>query len=106
MRIHLSEHKICFVINLWLEERFFFLLNPDIAKIVGAWLAKALKKYDDCIQLFGFVYLSKQVHFLLGDTKGQLANFTWYFQLNVGKAISRELGRRGYFFYREYDGVT
>jgi len=81
------------------------LPKPGIVKIIGAWLAKALKEYGDGIELYGFIFLSSHFHFLLRDTKGQLAQFMWYFQLNVGKAISRELGRRGYFFSREYDAA-
>jgi hypothetical protein len=73
--------------------------------MIGAWLAKALKEYGDGIEFYGFVFLSNHFHFLLRDTKGQLAKFMWYFQLNVGKAISRELGRQGYFFSREYDAA-
>jgi len=105
MRVHFPENNIYFVTNRCLQERFFFLPKPGIVKIIGAWLAKALKEYGDGIELYGFIFLSSHFHFLLRDTKGQLAQFMWYFQLNVGKAISRELGRRGYFFSREYDAA-
>ena len=105
MRIHFPKHNIYFVTNRCLQERFFFLPKPRISQLIGSWLAKALKEYGDGIEIFSFIFLSNHLHLLLRDTKGQLAQFMWYFQLNVGKAISRELGRRGYFFCREYDAV-
>ena len=105
MRTHFHDYPIFFVTNRCLEERFFFIPKPGIIKIIGSWLAKALKKYGDGIELYGFVFLSNHLHLLLKDTKGQLAKFMWYFQLNVGKALNRHLGRRGYFFSREYDAA-
>ena len=34
----------------------------------------------DGIELYGFIFLSSHFHFLLRDTKGQLAQFMWYFR--------------------------
>ena len=105
MRIHFAEHNVYFVTNRCLQERFFFLPKPGIIKIIGSWLARALKKYGDGIELYGFIFLSNHMHLICKDTKGQLARFMWYFQLNVAKSINEELGRKGYFFSREYDAA-
>jgi len=105
VRIHSSEHNTYFVTNRCFQERFFFLPKPGVIALIGSWLAKALKEYGDGIELYGFIFMSSHLHLLLCDTKGQLAQFMWYFQLNVGKALNREFGRRGYFFAREYDAA-
>ncbi|MCP4600030.1 MAG: hypothetical protein GY847_05740 [Proteobacteria bacterium] len=104
MRIHFP-HEIYFVTNRCEEERFFLLPKPNIKRLIGAWLGKALKEHGDGIELYAFVFLSNHLHLLLKDTKSQLAEFMWYFQLNLAKAVNRELGRRGHFFSREYDAA-
>ncbi len=104
MRIHFPNH-IYFVTNRCEEERFFLLPRPKIIKLIGAWLGKALKEHGNGIELYGFIFLSSHLHLLLKDTKGQLAKFMWYFQLNLAKAVNRVLGRRGHFFAREYDAA-
>lgn len=96
---------IFFVTNRCEEERFFLKPTPNVLALIGAWLAKALHEHGDGIELYAFIFLSNHLHLLLKDTKGQLAEFMWFFQLNLAKAVNRELGRRGHFFSREYDAV-
>ena len=104
MRFHQND-TIYFVTNRCHQERFFMLPRPDIIKTIGAWLGRALHKYGDGIEIFAFIFLSNHFHILLRDTKGQLAEFMWYFQLNIGKSINKLSDRRGEFFSREYDAV-
>ncbi len=106
MRTH-SHENLYFVTNRCEEERFFLLPKPNVNQLIGSWLAKALDKYGDGIEIYAFIFMSNHLHILLRDTKGQLAKFMWYFQLNLAKAINREcLGRRrGHFFSREYDAT-
>lgn len=104
MRFHQND-TIYFVTNRCHQERFFMLPRPGITKSIGAWLARALHKYGDGIEIFAFIFLSNHFHILLRDTKGRLAQFMWYLQLNVGKSINKLSDRRGEFFSREYDAV-
>ena len=104
MRVHLPNHFF-FVTNRCEQERFFMLPKPRINQLIGAWLAKALEEHGDGIQLYAFIFLSNHLHLLLRDARGQLAEFMWFFQLNLARAVNRELGRRGHFFSREYDAV-
>ena len=82
------------------------LPRPGIKKLIGAWLGRALFHHGDGIEIFAFVFLSNHFHMLLRDNKGRLAEFMWYFQVNLAKNIN-ELhdGRRGEFFSREYDAA-
>jgi REP element-mobilizing transposase RayT len=104
MRVHLP-HDIFFVTNRCEEERFLLLPKPAINRLIGAWLAKALREHGDGIELYAFIFLSNHLHLLLRDTTGRLAEFMWFFQQNLARAVNRELGRRGHFFAREYDAV-
>ena len=104
MRLH-RHNEIYFVTNRCEQERFFMLPKPKINRLIGAWLAKALRDHGDGIELYAFVFLSNHFHLLLRDTKGRLAEFMWYLQLNLARAVNRHLGRRGHFFSREYDAV-
>jgi putative transposase len=104
MRVHLPN-DVFFVTNRCEEERLFMLPKPAINRLIGAWLAKALQEHGDGIELYAFIFLSNHLHLLLRDTKGRLAEFMWFFQLNLARAVNRELGRRGHFFSREYDAV-
>ena len=97
--------QVYLVTNRTEQERFFLLPKPHIIELIGAWLAKAQKEHGDGIELYAFIFMSNHLHLLLKDTKGQLAKFMWFFQLNLAKAINRELGRQGHFFSREYHAV-
>ena len=102
MRVH-TNNSVYFVTNRCHQERFFMLPRPGVNKLIGAWLAIALYKYGDGIEVFAFIFLSNHFHILLRDTKGQLAEFMWYLQLNIAKALNEFNGkRRGAFFSREY----
>jgi putative transposase len=105
MRINFPN-QIFLVTNRCEEERFFLHPKPGINRLIGAWLAKALKEHGDGIEVYAFIFLSNHLHILLRDTKGQLAEFMWFFQLNLAKAVNRELGRRGHFFAQEYDAAS
>lgn len=94
--------QIFFVTNRCEQERFFMLPRKKIINLIGAWFGRALAIYGDGIELYAFIFLSNHLHILCKDTKGQLSKVMWYFQLNIAKAINRELGRRGHFFSREY----
>lgn len=100
-----SPGQIYFVTNRCEEERLFLLPKPRIKRLIGAWLAKALQEHGNGIEIFGFIFLSNHLHLLLRDTEGTLPEFMWFFQLNLAKAVNRELGRRGHFFSREYDAA-
>lgn len=85
-------------------EQLFLLPFQGINELIGGWLARALEKYGDGIDLYGFIFLGNHFHLLLRDTKGQLSKFMWYFQTNLAKAINRALGRKGgHVFARRYD---
>lgn len=94
--------QIFFVTNRCEEERFFLLPKRNIINLIGAWFGRALALYGDGIELYAFIFLSNHLHILCKDTKGQLSKVMWYFQLNIAKAVNRELGRQGHFFSREY----
>ena len=80
--------------------------RPGVNKIIGAWLARALHKYGDGIEVFAFIFLSNHFHMLVRDTKGQLTEFMWYLQLNIAKTLNEfNDNRKGEFFSREYDAV-
>lgn len=82
------------------------LPRKGITKTIGAWFGRALHEYGDGIEIFAFIFLSNHFHILLRDTKGQLAEFMWYLQLNAGKNINKlNNERKGTFFSREYDAV-
>jgi len=82
------------------------LPRKGITKTIGAWLGRAIHECGDGIEIFAFIFLSNHFHILLRDTKGQLAKFMWYLQLNVGKSINiLNDERKGTFFSREYDAV-
>jgi len=104
MRIWNPEH-IIFITNRCEQERLFLLPRRRITSLIGGWLAKALLEHGDGIEVYAFIFLSNHFHILLRDTKGRLAEFMWYFQLNLAKAVNRELGRAGHFFSREYDAA-
>jgi len=104
MRIWTPD-RISFVTNRCEQERLFLLPKPTVLKLIGVWLAKSLAEHGDGIELYAFVFLSNHFHLLLRDTKGQLAEFMWFFQLNLAKAVNRHLGRGGHFFSREYDAA-
>jgi REP element-mobilizing transposase RayT len=95
--------------SLWLVtnrcECEMFLLTPTARKneLIGGWLARALERYGDGIELYAFVFLSNHFHLLLRDTKGQLPKVMWYFQTNLAKEINLALGRpTGRVFGRRY----
>ncbi len=105
MRFH-QNGTIYLVTNRCHQERFFMLPRKGITKTIGAWLGRALHEYGDGIEIFAFIFLSNHFHILLRDTKGQLAEFMWYLQLNAGKNINNlNDERKGTFFSREYDAV-
>jgi len=104
MRVH-RNGEIYFVTNRCEQERLFMRPSPEINRLIGAWLAKALREHGHGIELFAFVFLSNHLHLLLRDNNGRLAEFMWFFQANLARAINRHLGRRGHFFSREYDAV-
>ncbi|HUT77944.1 MAG TPA: hypothetical protein VM285_09675 [Polyangia bacterium] len=104
MRIWNPDHAY-FVTNRCEQERLFLLPRPAVIKLVGAWLAKSLAEHGDGIELYAFIFLSNHFHLLLRDPEGKLPEFMWFFQLNLAKAVSRLLGRRGHFFSREYDAA-
>jgi REP element-mobilizing transposase RayT len=104
MRIWNPDH-VYFVTNRCEQERLFLLPRPEIRKQIGAWLAKSLAEHGDGIELYAFVFLSNHFHLLLRDTKGKLPELMWYFQLNLAKAVNRQLDRHGHFFSREYDAA-
>jgi REP element-mobilizing transposase RayT len=83
------------------------LPRKGITKTIGAWLGRALEEeYGDGIEIFAFIFLSNHFHILLRDTKGQLARFMWYLQLNIGKNINNlNDHRKGTFFSRKYDAA-
>lgn len=85
-------------------EQLLLLPLAGINDLIGSWLARALEKYGDGIDLYGFIFLGNHFHLLLRDTKGQLSKFMWYFQTNLAKAINRALGRKnGRVFARRFD---
>lgn len=94
--------QIFFVTNRCEEERFFLRPTKKINNLIGAWFGRALALYGDGIELYAFIFLSNHLHILCKDGKGQLSKVMWYFQLNIAKAVNRELGRKGHFFSREY----
>jgi REP element-mobilizing transposase RayT len=96
---------VYFVTNRCEQERLFLLPKPAVLKLIGAWLAKSLAEHGDSIEIYAFIFLSNHFHILLRDPKGQLAEFMWFFQLNLAKAVNRQLGRSGHFFSREYDAA-
>jgi len=100
-----NQDCVYFVTNRCEQERLFLLPRPAVLKLIGAWLAKSLAEHGDGIELYAFIFLSNHFHILLRDTKGQLPEFMWFFQLNLAKAVNRLLGRRGHFFSREYDAA-
>lgn len=100
-----NREQVYFVTNRCEEERLFMLPTAAVLHVIGVWLAKSLKEYGDGIELYGFIFLSNHFHLLLRDPKGQLAQFMWYFQLNVAKTVNGLLGRHGHFFSREYDAA-
>lgn len=97
--------NVYFVTNRCEQERLFMLPTAAVIQLIGVWLAKSLEEYGDGIKLYGFIFLSNHFHLLLKDTKGQLPQFMWYFQLNIAKAVNKLLRRRGHFFSREYDAA-
>jgi len=87
-------------------ERETFLLEPSekVNELVGGWLARALERYGDGIEVYGFSFMSNHFHILLRDNKGQLPKVMWYFQTNLAKEVNRVLGRpTGRVFGRRYD---
>ena len=105
MRFH-QNGTIYFVTNRCHQERLFMHPDPDVKQTIGAWLGRALDKYGDGIEVFAFVFLSNHFHMLVRDTKGQLAEFMWYFQLNIAKSLNElRNNRRGAFFSRKYDAA-
>jgi REP element-mobilizing transposase RayT len=104
MRVWNPDH-VYFVTNRCEQERLFLLPRPEVKKLVGAWLAKSLAEHGDGIELYAFVFLSNHFHLLLRDTKGQLPEFMWYFQVNLAKSLNGLLDRHGHFFSREYDAA-
>ena len=105
MRVHFGN-DVFFVTNRCEEERFFMLPRAKVNHLIGTWLAKALEKYGDGIEIFAFIFLSNHFHILLRDNKGQLAKFMWYLQLNLGKAINKLNNERiGHFFCKKYDAA-
>ena len=100
----LFPNAVWLVSNRCELEQFLLLPSARINALIGAWLGRAMEKFGDGIDLYGFIFLSNHFHLLLRDTKGQLAKFMWYFQTNLAKAINRELGRTsGRVFARRYD---
>jgi putative transposase len=95
-----------FVTNRCEQERLLLLPQPQVNKLIGAWLAKSLAEHGDAIELYAFAFLSNHFHFLLRDPKGQLPKFMWYFQVNLAKSVNELLGRRGHFFSRKYDAAA
>jgi len=104
MRFWSPDHAY-FVTNRCEQERLFLLPRPKVLQLIGAWLAKSLEEHGDGIELYAFIFLSNHFHLLLRDTKGQLAEFMYYFQLNLAKSVNELLGRRGHFFARKYDAA-
>lgn len=104
MRVH-RQGEVYFVTNRCEQERFLLLPKPRINRLIGAWLAKALREHGDGIELYAFIFLSNHLHLLLRDNQGRLAEFMWFLQLNLARAVNRELRRHGHFFSREYDAV-
>lgn len=100
----LIPNTVWLVTNRCELEQLLLLPIAGINDLIGAWLARALEKYGDGIDLYGFVFLGNHFHLLLRDTKGQLSKFMWYFQTNLAKAINRALGRKtGRVFARRFD---
>jgi len=104
MRLWNPEHTY-FVTNRCEQERLLLLPTPEVLRLIGAWLAKALAEHGDGVELYAFVFLSNHFHMLVRDPKGQLPRVMWFFQLNLAKAVNFHLGRRGHFFARKYDAA-
>lgn len=100
-----SPDNVYFVTNRCEQERLLLLPTAAVLSLIGSWLAKSLEEHGDGIELYGFIFLSNHFHLLLKDTRGKLAEFMWYFQLNLAKSVNRLLKRRGHFFAREYDAA-
>lgn len=100
----LVPNTVWLVSNRCELEQLLLLPLAGINELIGTWLARALEKHGDGIDLYGFIFLGNHFHLLLRDTKSQLSRFMWYFQTNLAKAINRALGRKGgRVFARRYD---
>lgn len=104
LRYH-NKEAVHFVTNRCEHEMFLLLPTKQINALILFWLAKAKTKYGSEIELFAFIFMSNHFHLLLRDTKGQLPQFMGYFQGNLAKSINILLGRKGKFWFREYDDV-
>jgi REP element-mobilizing transposase RayT len=102
----LLPDNVYFITNRCIQQQFLLKPGKNINRIIGAWLARALKRYGSGITIYGFIFMSNHFHMLIRDKKGQLPKFMWYFQTNMSKAINRELGRRGKIFENRYDAAV
>jgi REP element-mobilizing transposase RayT len=103
-RIHDSDF-VHFVTNRCEHEMFFMLPKAKINELILFWLAKAKQKKGKDIEIYGFTFLSNHFHMLLKDPRGQISRFMGYFESGLARAINRHIGRKGKFWYREYDDL-
>jgi REP element-mobilizing transposase RayT len=95
---------IHFITNRCEEGRYFLLPTEIINALVLYWLARALQKFGQGIEIYAFCFLSNHFHLLCRDTEGTLAAFMGYFEGNLAKAINVELGRGpAHFWQGHYD---
>ena len=104
IRMHV-KNSVHFITNRCEQEMFLLRPAAEVNRLILFWLAKAMFKYGDGIELYAFIFMSNHFHLLLKDTKGQLAQFMCYFQGNVAKSLNRHHKRRGRFWFREYDDI-
>jgi len=87
-------------------EEGFFLMIPSrkINEIIQYWFARALVKHGNGLEVYSYCFLSNHFHMQAKDTEGTLAEFMWFFEGNVAKAINEHLGRTGAHFWQgHYD---
>ena len=109
-RIH-KKNAVHFITNRTEHEMFLLLPTKKITKLIQQWFSRALQKHGKGLEIYAFIFLSNHFHILLkdtGDTQNtgnSLAAFMAYFQGNLARAVNRELGRRGRFWFSAYDDV-
>ncbi|MCP4679201.1 MAG: hypothetical protein GY854_27690 [Deltaproteobacteria bacterium] len=105
IRMH-SKDTVHFVTNRCHQERLLLLPDDTINFIIGYWFARALDRFGQGLEIYGFIFLSNHFHLLCKDTKGTLARFMGYFQGNLAKTVNEiRGGRKGKFWAREYDDM-
>ena len=93
------------VINRTVASRYLLLTDNHVRNEIGAWLARAQRKYR--VRLYAYAFMSNHYHLLAAArNEHAFADFVQYFQCNLARCLNKYRKRSGAFWARRYTAIA